>query len=584
MAKSDSGREPKQICEIHQEKCANTCGVAPCTAALGVTGSEKCFNTFKTCQDPDNYDGSDVQILRFVKPQANAPGDEYLIPSLRSVSTAPTKINIGGGSRDSSPLGNRATVTVNFEDHPHTDRVVDPYVDERNYDPFERGTFWSKWLARNPFYQNTTMVIREGYIEEDIDSMVSRQYIIDRITGPNASGRVTIKAQDILKLADNDKAQAPAPSTGELASDINQAIADIDVITEDPSEYPSSGTVRISDELIEYTSKSTITGGVKLSGATRGSDGSEAESHDEGDRVQLCLRYTDQVPHDIAYDLLTTYGNVPASFIDKTAWDAEGDVWISEFIMSTVISQPTGVTDLLGEITEQALFYIWWDEKDQLIKLRAIRPEFDNVSQFNDENHIIAGSFELTEDPKQRVSQVWVYYLQRDASQDIEEEANYKKLRIRADLDAESDNEYGETRIRKVFARWLTTDAQAIATSVRILRRYRDNPRFIRFRLDAKDRDFWTGNVADVTTRQLVDFTGQEQTIRFQAISAEEILPGEVVQYDLQTTDIFGNFGYWMEDSAPIYSDATDADKEQGAWWADSNGELPDGTDGYVWV
>lgn len=50
------GREAITLVEIDQPLCRNVYGVAPCAAALGTTGTRKCFNTRVTCQDPDHYD------------------------------------------------------------------------------------------------------------------------------------------------------------------------------------------------------------------------------------------------------------------------------------------------------------------------------------------------------------------------------------------------------------------------------------------------------------------------------------------------------------------------------------------------
>ncbi|MDX1397545.1 MAG: hypothetical protein R3204_03335, partial [Oceanospirillum sp.] len=92
-------REPIQIVEIDQDFCANDFGVAPCTA----TGSAKCFNCLRTCQDAANYDPEPL-TLRFAK-----PGDwisdysEYIIPMLASVNTTPTEISVGGITKSISP-------------------------------------------------------------------------------------------------------------------------------------------------------------------------------------------------------------------------------------------------------------------------------------------------------------------------------------------------------------------------------------------------------------------------------------------------------------------------------------------------
>jgi len=41
------GREPMQVVELYQPACALDYGNTPCSAAIGVTGTRKCFNTTK---------------------------------------------------------------------------------------------------------------------------------------------------------------------------------------------------------------------------------------------------------------------------------------------------------------------------------------------------------------------------------------------------------------------------------------------------------------------------------------------------------------------------------------------------------
>lgn len=585
MNESTPGREPLQIVEIRQDLCALTYGVAPCQAALGVTGEAKCYNTLRTCQDRANYDLRDPLILRFTKPQQTLPKWLNAIPSVQSVSTAPTELNIGGGSRDRGPLGNRAVAKVTFQDHAHSDNLVDPYLAERDFDPLARSTFWAKWRARNPFYQNRILVIYDGYLGQALAEMSSRTYLIDRVEGPDSGGRVTITAKDVLKLADDDRAQAPALSPGELAADIDAAAASFDVVRAVAADYSESGTLRIGDEVMTYAGRSETGGVVTFTGVLRGTDGTAAESHSAEDRVQLCLRTTDRPVWRVAHDLLTVYGRVPAAFVDLAAWDAEGEVWLSQFNVTSLITEPTGVTELLSELTEQGLFYLWWDERATLIQMRAVKPEVDAIPSITDRDNVVEGSLGLTEDPKQRVSQVWVFWGVRDPTADVDDEGNYQRIRIAGDLEAESEREYGEQRIRKVFARWITTEAVAINLGVRLLGRYRDTPALLSFKLDAKDRGLWTGDSVQVTTRLRVDALGFELTEVWQVISAEETVPGETVAYKFQKGEFAeGRFWFWMAEDAPSFAEATEEQKRRGAWWAGEDGKLPDGSEGWKWI
>ena len=59
------GRQPFQYVEIDLDYCANTAGVAPCTASQ--TGDAKCFNTYATCNDTANFNLT-TKTYRFCSP------------------------------------------------------------------------------------------------------------------------------------------------------------------------------------------------------------------------------------------------------------------------------------------------------------------------------------------------------------------------------------------------------------------------------------------------------------------------------------------------------------------------------------
>ena len=61
------GRQPFQYVEIDLDYCANTAGVAPCTALQ--TGDAKCFNTYATCNDTQNFNLT-TNTYRFCSPNS----------------------------------------------------------------------------------------------------------------------------------------------------------------------------------------------------------------------------------------------------------------------------------------------------------------------------------------------------------------------------------------------------------------------------------------------------------------------------------------------------------------------------------
>ena len=586
MDEKTSGREPIQIIEIEQDFCKLTYGTAPCTAAIGVGSQNKCFNTLATCQDTPNFD-HEIKVLRFSKPATARVPMVHSFPFLKSASTAPTIINPGGGKSGSSPLGQRAVLRVSMLDAPSTDSQVDKYFDERAYNSLDRGTFWSKWLARNQFYRNRKIRVLDGYKGQALNAFMKREYIIDAIDGPNSSGDVTITAKDVLVLADDDKSQAPKPSKGELAEDIaTGTITRILIAGASLSDYPSAGTVRIGRECFKYTASSTELTNIKLTGLTRASDRTIEAAHKIGDKVQECLRYTDIRCDEIAYELLTTYGNVPSSYINKPVWEAEAALWLNQFEISAIITEPTGVKTLLAEITEQCLFHIWWDERAQLIKLEALKPPiYDSIPVITEEKNIIADSVTIKDDQSRRVSQVWISYGMRDPTDKADDANNYDRARVSANLDSELPIRYGESKIKAIYSRWLQTDAQVANVGTRLLNRFSKPPKVVKIELDAKDRNFWTGGIVDMSVGGVVDYTGLQVLTRYQITSAEETDAGSKIELTLDQYEYQAGkrYGRWMIDLAPVYTAATTLEKELGFFWSDAAGKMSDGSNAYVW-
>ena len=265
-----------------------------------------------------------------------------------------------------------------------------------------------------------------------------------------------------------------------------------------------------------------------------------------------------------------------------TEWETEADQWLDGFIVSAVISEPTGLNQLLAELCRDAQFFIWWDERQQKILLRAVRPPTETPQVFTENANIIAGSQSLVQKPDERISQIWYYYQPRDLSKSVTDEENYRKVRIRIDADAESPREYGESAVEKIFSRWVRTDAIVVAITTRLLARYSVNPYYLTISVDAKDRGTWTADVVDVSTRLLTNTEGLPFTTRYQIISAQETSPGSVVKYVLQNYNFSARYGFWMAADAPTYAAATTEQKAVGGWWAGTDGKVS-GDDGYEW-
>lgn len=243
-----------QYIEIDVDYCSLTYSVAPCQASLvnsPPTGTIKCFNTLATCQDRANFTNAPV-TLRFAVPTNYLSQSIESIPSIKSIQFDPAQISLG------KDLGQRATLTISFNDHRHSDTGAgfDKYLTDRNYNPYTQGTFWGKFAARQPFVRGRPLRWIVGNSDQSLGEMETRNFIIDSFSGPTNNGEFKLIAKDLLKLADGDRALAPTVSNGYLVSDITNSAATLTLSPTDigDSEYPLSGYAAIGgSEIVKFT-------------------------------------------------------------------------------------------------------------------------------------------------------------------------------------------------------------------------------------------------------------------------------------------------------------------------------------------
>lgn len=505
------------------------------------------------------------------------PQIQYIIPSLASVKTASSRINLSGMSPDAGGLGNRALATITFLDHPHSDRVVDPYLAGRSWDATARGSFWTKWKARNKYRQNIPVVIYEGYSDEGLASMAKREYVLDSVQGPDSAGRVTLRCKDVLAKAEERKAQAPKLSPGRLYAGIDSTVTSFEVENASESDYSASGTIRIDSEVMTYSARATSANGVTFTITGRGTDGSTAASHDKGALVQECLRFTSKNIDDIATTLLRDHAGISSSFLDTANWSIETDTYLSSFVLSTLITEPTAVSELMSELQLDTGCFFWWDDRSSLIKMLAVKGVISEPDLLTAENNIVAGSFSMTELPRLRLSQAWMYFDRRDPTDLPDKTANYRFAQVQADLDAESANEYGESQIKTIKSRWITSTAQALSTTSKIVTRYRDNPRECVFTVDAKDRDYWIGSIIRISHFLDIDEFGNRNIARWFVVEAEEVDPGHRVKLRCQDVTLYGKVALIQAAGASDYV-GDGSDPFAGAFIGDASGLLSDGS------
>ena len=573
-------REPVQIVEIDIDFCTLTYGVSTCTAVLGTTGVRKCYNSWNTCQAKDVYNKGTL-TLRFVSPRATLPktGNVYF-PVLESVSAFSSSVNLAGANPRLGQLGKRGKVTVSLMDFPYHDRVTDKYADGRvdgtaqtdegGYNPLDRGTFWTKFKRRHPNYAGRPLRVINTYLLSDgtyeTGFAQTRHFIITEVKGPADTGKVTIEAKDVLTLAEKKSALAPKASTGELL----EAIAvDATSLTLSPTgigndEYPASGFATIGSEVVSYTrSGDTVT----LTG--RGLKGTVAASHNAEDTFQQSIVYEDARIDTVIADLLQNYTDIDNTFIPTADYATEAIRWASLTPINAVISKPTPVADLLGEMAVLGAS-IWWDDVAQQVKF-AMQHPIDPFTAVDipslTEDNAIKGIVQEDRD-EERITQIHFYSTQSDPTKGVNDKSNYDRIVVLFDGDAQDANNYGEARVREIFCRWINeTSVYSIRIICRrLLERFKMAPVYQTITLDAKDINISLVDVLDITSRVVTDETGKQVPDRVQVIEKTEVKSGHEVKITCQAFQYDTDYGWIMENTAPVYGSATTLQKDQGCY------------------
>lgn len=536
---SDQTLEPFEWVEIDQDFCTHAYGTAPCEASLDSGGTE-CFNTRASCQDPANFERGTL-TLRFCKNQAFLPEDAYYIPSLVKARTDAGSINPIGASSSSSALGVRGGLTVEFQDHPHTDKLVDPYLASRrlrepSYIATERGTFWTKWRARNAYYVGREIRYKTGFIDwatRQVVNVVTRTYFITGFEGPSADGRVSIQARDLLSRVSNEKAKAPFASTGKLLNDITaeQTTIQLNPVGIGDAEYDLAGLIRIGSELCAYTREP----GSDEMDIVRERHNTKKAAAKAGDVVQKCLVFEGVTPTYLLNLFLGTYAGIPAGYLDTGQWEQERTDYMPR-LYSGIVASPTGVLDLLAELCQQMYFYLVWDERTAKLKIRAIRPaEGEAVKELDDFSSLVEDSVTLKDMNEQLITQVWVFYGLLNPVASLTDDANYAVREIIA-TDEGVPEKQGLEKIKKIYCRWIpsTNGAAALDLGQKILARYRMPPRQAVFMLGEKDSSLWLGDFVRLNHRLSVDMTGSPRALNLQVISAAQDKAGALFHYVAQ--------------------------------------------------
>lgn len=588
-----ANREPIEIVEIDVDYCNNTYGTAPCTAVLGTDGVRKCFNTFATCQDTVNFIKG-TKTLRFTNNRANLPKGYKSYPCLEDggVSAFSSTVNIAGTSENSGAMGKRATVSAKLFDFPDDDIDFDKYVagrisgtaqtDEGGYSPLTRGSFFSKLKSRFPHYTGRPMRVITGYVDDGVMTISStRNYIITDIAGPDNDGSVVISGKDVLALADDKKALCPKPSRGKLTAGVTAAVSQTATLI--PSgigaEYNTATTYGvIGEEIVTFTRVGDV---VTLT--ARGQLGTVAAAHNANDTLQQCYHFNNVSTDTVLTVLLQTFAGIDPSFLDTANWAIEITKWLSYLQIQTVITKPTGVTQLIGELSSLGLS-VWWDSEAQLVKMLANHP-VTTFYDISDNNNII--DIEQQDDDENRLTQVHFYHKQTTPIKSYNDKANYNQINVIIDTNAESVNAYDDTRTKEIFCRFLNQGADSVVSTLgqRLLKRFNTAPVKYEITLNIDDNYIGLGDIINLDSRVVTDATGKNKPTLVQVSRKTHSKAGHEIKLLCQAFQYEGRYGGVMVNGSPVYASATPTQKLVGCYAVNGTTlKFSDGTGPYILI
>jgi hypothetical protein len=578
--------------QLIQQSAASGDYVKTTSVARHMSGADKCFNSWATCQDTANYLPED-KVISFCTPVSDIP--DGCIPLL-------DRVRGDAGQLDpENSLGKCGQITVVVTDAPHDDTGIDPYVDERAYSALERGTFWPRFRARFPYYQGRKLEWYQGYYPFTRANAKKRTYIVEDLRGWGRSGKITIVAKDPLKLADDKRAQWPRASTGLLTAAMTDVASPttIDITTSNTTEYDledyeTVGVVLIGSECIQYTGVTVITDGVRLTGVSRGPIGKYSTvqaAHNIGAAVQKCAYFNAMKVPKVFQILLERGGNVPSSYIDYPTWEAEYDTWLGGMTVTRLICKPEGVTAIIKELIPQSnTWALWWDNESASIKYQVVRPlDYDEVIEtLTDDNHIIAGSLAVQDDDSRLMNQVLVQYGQIDPTKDAKEGTNYEFGFVAIDVGSQSAREHGQVFSNTINGRWhpSTNRTELIGIADRLLQARSDVPVKVEFEVDRKDDAVKTAQFISLETAAICDVFGLPQTTIVRVIQQDA--GDDTVKYVARQELLATGFARWAPDSiaaGTTYNAATDDEKRRYLFWADdTTGLLGGSANGKKWL
>lgn len=474
-----------------------------------------CYGTPFTCNSPDSFEANTKLLFRFPSTQLDL--DQVFYNGYKSWSHKAGTVDPG------QSMGKRAGATLTILDSVDNDVYV-PYTDRRT----DRGTLFTKLIARHPNFEGRPIKIHTGFDPLDLDfaNFITREYVIDKAQLKN--GVFTISALDPLILSDDAKSKAPVASKGTNTIAIIDASGTITYTGAPAFDYgaaTSKAFVRIDSEVIECTVLSDFV----LTIDNRAIGGTEQADHDVNATIQECLDFVAVNVVELIEFFLINFTGIPSSFLDDyTAVKAA----TSTITLTRNINKPTSVKKLIDELIRNGDLTMFYDEITSLIKIKQVADANVEPININEDDHIGQDSIEFTRDTKSQFTRYAVAWGPNDITEDTGEE-NFSVIFQSINLGNEQPEFIGEINEKKIFFNpWLTTSSadttKGTSIAQRVIDRVEDVPIIAEFDLDIESvfstqgGSLELGSIINLSSGRAVNVDGTNRAANHQVLSIKD--------------------------------------------------------------
>ena len=395
------------------------------------------------------------------------------------------------------------------------------------------GSFFRRLIARN-FIHNRPARIKRGYIPNgrmmSEDDFQTEHYVIRDISDPDMNGVVRLQLIDQLFFASNGKAKIPIVANAVTLTEIpetssgpnpfftflatsfgNKGIANSDIVVGDTL------VVNIGNELFRGTVNSydpnTNQGDFIYS--ERGVGGSEQSAHSIGTDIQGCVEFNSQNVTDIMRTALRSFTRINSSLINDATWDTLKASDLSQFNLTTFLTEPIAVNEMLKQIIVSTGMWMYFDVILNSVEI-GIVPRFSDPVLSVDRNTLIKNTIISKPAIDRQVTRSIIRYGKIDYTEGNDLRNYNKHFRRQNDI-LEDDSAFGQiTEDEEIRSNWYTSRNEdvVLAQSVPALKveRFARIPRTHVFQLDsahvgnlANGRRLWYGSTISIESTSRVN-------------------------------------------------------------------------------